>query len=353
MALDRKVALTIGLISLGSFMAVPLAVGVVGGLLSGGNSCTAAASVSFTGSNQLTGMSAQEYLNLFSKDDQKKKLQIATQIYAAGMQRTPQETPKAIATAIATGIQESNLTNVETKASDGSDSVGVFQMRPSQGWGTRAEILNVTYAANKWFDTLHKNVKGNLDSLSMITIAIDVENPNLAAYQKRWNWDKTGTELLSQVAAPGATNSCQSTGWQLPLAAGTYRINDIFGMRINPVTLRYKLHDGVDLGAAKNTPIYAVRSGTVTFAGDNGTYGTYVGMDAGNNVTIGYAHMSSIAAGLKKGDTVTAGQVIGYVGSTGVSTGNHLHLLVHLNGKPADPIAFLNSNGVSLEGSKR
>jgi murein DD-endopeptidase MepM/ murein hydrolase activator NlpD len=63
--------------------------------------------------------------------------------------------------------------------------------------------------------------------------------------------------------------------------------------------------------------------------------------------------MTSIALGLQKGDTVTVGQVIGYVGSTGGSTGNHLHFLVHLNGKPADPIAFMNSNGVSIKDGAR
>lgn len=331
------------------FMA-PLAVGAAGALLSGGNSCTAVAGVSFTGSDQLTGMSAKEYLDQFTKDEQTTKLQIATQIYEVGMQRTPKESSKAIATAIATGIQESNLTN---NPGGDRDSVGVFQMRPSQGWGKQEDLLKVPYAAEKWFEALHRNVPGSLDTLSMKQIAIDVENPNLSAYNARWNWDKTGVELLSQVAAPGAVSSCQTTGWQLPLEAKTYHINDGFGMRFDPVFLKVMLHDGVDLGAAENTPIHAAHSGTVLIAGPNGSFGNYVGLDNGNGVVTGYGHMTRVAPGLKKGDQVTTGQVIGYVGSTGASTGDHLHFLLHLDGRPADPVAFMASNGVSLKDNQR
>lgn len=353
MVLGRKVALAIGLISLGSFFTAPLAVGVVGGLLSGGNSCTAVASVSFIGSDQLTGMSANEYLNQFSKDEQMKKLQVATMIYATGMKRSPKESPKAIATAIGAGIQESELTNDSGKASDGSDSAGVFQERPSQGWGTREQVLDVTYASNKWFDTLHRNVTGDLDSMSMIDIAIAVENPSRVAYHSRWNWDKTGANLFAQVAAPGAANSCQTTGWQLPLAAKSYRISSDFGMRFDPVVHREQLHDGVDLAAAKDTPVHSIHSGTVIFAGANGEFGNYVGLDNGSGVITGYAHLNSITVDLKKGDTVTVGEVVGYVGTTGGSTGNHLHFLLHLNGRPTDPVAFLNSNGISIiDGAK-
>lgn len=352
MALGRKVALTIGLISLGSFFAAPVAVGIVGGLFSGGNSCTAVAGVSFNGSDQLTGMPAEAYLNLFTKDVQAQKIQIVTQIYETAMQQSPKEQPKAIASAISAGIQESNLTNVETPASDGSDSVGVFQMRPSAGWGTRQQLLKVDYASKKWFETLHRNVK-DIEPMAMIDIAIAVENPSRAAYHSRWNWDKTGAELYAQVAAPGAANSCQTTGWQLPLAAKTYRISSVFGMRLDPIDHQVQLHDGVDLAAAKDTPVHSIHSGTVIFAGPNGDYGNYVGLDNGGGTITGYAHLNSIAIGLKKGDAVTVGEVIGYVGTTGGSTGNHLHFLLHLNGKPADPVAFLNSNGVSInDGAK-
>ena len=352
MKLAKRVIVTASVITFGSMFMAPLAVGAAGALLSGGNSCTAAAGVTFTGSDQLTGMSAKAFLDQFSKDTQTTKLQIATQIYEAGVGRSPKEPPKAIAVAIAAGIQETNLTNETRPASDGSDSAGVFQERPSKGWGTRQQVLDVKYASNKWFDTLDRNVK-NVDALSMIDIAIAVENPSRSAYHSRWNWDKTGAELLAQVAAPGATTSCKSTGWELPLEAKSYSITDGFGMRFDPVFHRNQLHDGVDLGAAKNTPIHAAHSGTVTLAGLNGSYGNYVGLDNGNGVTTGYGHMTSVAPGLKKGDQVTVGQVIGYVGSTGASTGNHLHFLVHLNGKPSDPIAFMDSNGVSIKDGQR
>lgn len=349
MKLAKNVLVAVGVISFGGMFFVPLTVGAAGALLSGGNSCTAAAGVSFDGSDQLTGISAEAYLAQFTESEQTSKLQIATLIYEAGIQRPTPEPPKAIATAIAVGIQETNLVNVETPATDGSDSAGVFQERPSQGWGTREQVLDVTYAATQFYDHLDRNVP-NIDALSMIDIAIAVENPSLEAYHSRWNWDKTGVELLAQVAAPGAENSCKTTGWQLPLQAKVYDITSRFGMRLDPVyQVKVKLHDGVDLGAAEGTPILAAHSGTVTFAGWNGGYGNYVSLDNGSEVITGYGHMINIVSGLKKGDTVTTGQVLGYLGSTGDSTGDHLHFLVHLNGKPVDPIAFMQSNGVSIE----
>jgi murein DD-endopeptidase MepM/ murein hydrolase activator NlpD len=350
MGFGKKIALTAVFLGIGAGLSMPVVLGAAVIAISGGSSCTAVGSVALADANQLTGMSAKDYLAQFSKEDQAAKLAIATSIYQVGVSRSPAESSRAIAAAIAAGIQESNLTN---NPGGDRDSAGVFQMRPSQGWGTRDEVLDVTYAANKWFDTLHRNVPGSIDSMPLIDIAIDVENPNLNAYHSRWNWDKTAAELLTTVAVPGASQSCQTTGWTLPLEAKTYTINDEFGMRLDPIFLKVMLHDGVDLGAAKDTPIHAAHSGTVLFAGPNGSYGNYVGLDNGDGIVTGYGHMTSVAPGLKAGDQVSTGQVIGYVGSTGGSTGNHLHFLLHINGKPSDPVAFMNSNGVSFKDNKR
>ncbi|MEO1815247.1 MAG: tape measure protein [Acetobacterium sp.] len=97
-------------------------------------------------------------------------------------------------------------------------------------------------------------------------------------------------------------------------------------------------HEGIDIGAAAGTPIGAAGAGTVIFAGWNGGYGNMVEIDHGNGLTSLYAHMESIAASL--GQTVSAGQTIGYVGSTGNSTGPHLHFGLYQDGQAIDPGAL-------------
>lgn len=97
-------------------------------------------------------------------------------------------------------------------------------------------------------------------------------------------------------------------------------------------------HEGIDIGAAAGTPIGAAGAGTVIFAGWNGGYGNMVEIDHGNGLTSLYAHMESIATSL--GQTVSAGQTIGYVGSTGNSTGAHLHFGLYQDGQAIDPSAL-------------
>lgn len=98
-------------------------------------------------------------------------------------------------------------------------------------------------------------------------------------------------------------------------------------------------HTGIDMGCMNGSPIYAAHDGTVTLAGYSGAYGNTVEISAGNGFLTSYHHMSRIRA--TKGQTVTAGTIIGYIGSTGMSTGPHLHFEVRINGKDVDPAPYL------------
>lgn len=98
-------------------------------------------------------------------------------------------------------------------------------------------------------------------------------------------------------------------------------------------------HPGIDIGASMGTPIKAAASGRVIVSGYNGGYGNLVVIDHGNGLATAYAHQSSIAVSV--GQQVGQGQVIGYVGSTGFSTGPHLHFEVRVNGSPVDPMGYL------------
>jgi murein DD-endopeptidase MepM/ murein hydrolase activator NlpD len=98
------------------------------------------------------------------------------------------------------------------------------------------------------------------------------------------------------------------------------------------------MHEGLDIGASTGTEILAADSGMVSFAGWNGGYGYLVKIDHGGGKETRYGHMSKIAC--KVGQTVTKGDVIGYVGSTGVSTGPHLHFEVRINGVAKNPLDY-------------
>lgn len=119
-----------------------------------------------------------------------------------------------------------------------------------------------------------------------------------------------------------------------PLFGGAGVITSDFGYRVDPINRRIRFHEGVDISAKAGTKIRATARGKVIFSGWDGDYGNLVKIDHGNGVQTWYAHMS--ARDVQTGETVDREQLVGRVGSTGRSTGNHLHYEVHVNGKPVD-----------------
>jgi murein DD-endopeptidase MepM/ murein hydrolase activator NlpD len=113
-----------------------------------------------------------------------------------------------------------------------------------------------------------------------------------------------------------------------------------FGPRFHPILKVTKLHAGVDWAAPTGTPIMAAGAGTVSFAGDGSGYGNVVYIDHPGGMQTRYAHMNAFGPGIKTGGAVKAGDLIGYVGTTGRSTGPHLHFEVHVNGAPVDPFSL-------------
>ena len=111
-----------------------------------------------------------------------------------------------------------------------------------------------------------------------------------------------------------------------------------YGWRTHPIFGTRRFHAGIDIGAGDRSPISAARSGVVVSAGPQGGYGNAVVIDHGDGVATLYAHQSSVA--VYAGQSVSRGEVIGYVGSTGYSTGPHLHFEVRVNGSPVDPMNY-------------
>lgn len=141
-------------------------------------------------------------------------------------------------------------------------------------------------------------------------------------------WDEKGSRSGSFALSPG-----------LPLPLSGSRLTSGFGIRRHPLLGGWRSHSGVDLSARLGSPVVATADGTVTQANWHGGYGLLVAIDRGDGVQIRYAHLSRL--NVKAGQTVRTGDVVGYVGSTGRSTGPHLHYEVRVNGTPIDPSVSL------------
>ncbi|MEU4158866.1 M23 family metallopeptidase [Actinoplanes sp. NPDC026670] len=142
-------------------------------------------------------------------------------------------------------------------------------------------------------------------------------------------------EANTQLSAEDAARDI----YLLPL--DDYEFTSAYGVRFG------KLHAGIDLAAPDGTPYKAVHGGTVTAAGYSGGYGYMITIRQDDGTEMIYAHSRRVL--VNKGDVVKAGQVIGEVGNTGYSYGTHLHLEVHVNGTPVDPITYLEQHGVSIK----
>ncbi len=136
-----------------------------------------------------------------------------------------------------------------------------------------------------------------------------------------------------------------------PLAARNARISSPFGKRYHPILRKHKIHWGVDYAAPSGTPIYAGGDGVVQVAKYNGSYGYYIKIRHNSEFSTAYGHMSRFAKGIRPGVRVTQGQVIAYVGSTGRSTGPHLHYEVIQNGRRVNPRTIKAATGENLSGN--
>ena len=123
-------------------------------------------------------------------------------------------------------------------------------------------------------------------------------------------------------------------------------LSSSYGMRVHPITGKLARHNGVDIPAPYGTPIYATADGIVGRAQRLGGYGNYVEVEHGNAIQTRYGHMSSFI--VRPGQQVKKGDVLGYVGSTGRSTGNHLHYEVRIEGAPVNPMPFVRSDSMTI-----
>ncbi|MEQ1736253.1 MAG: M23 family metallopeptidase, partial [Rhodoglobus sp.] len=148
------------------------------------------------------------------------------------------------------------------------------------------------------------------------------------------------------AAAAAAARGANAAGWARPSAG---YISSGYGMRYHPIYHTWRLHNGVDVaGQGCGAPIDAAHAGVVTYAGWNGTLGNYVQINHGDGTSSGYGHIANGGILVGYGQSVAAGQEIALVGSTGASTGCHVHFMIRINGALADPVPFMADRGIRL-----
>lgn len=176
------------------------------------------------------------------------------------------------------------------------------------------------------------------NSRSQVENEISKSEQELADLEKEIDRMLEESKKLSNKIKSLSTSKKKYTGgtmtWPCP---SSYTITSYYGMRVHPILRKYKLHTGIDIAAKKGASIVAANNGTVIMAQyDKSGYGNMVVIDHGGGVTTLYAHASKILVSV--GQEVKAGDVIAKVGSTGLSTGNHLHFEVRVNGETQNPL---------------
>lgn len=169
------------------------------------------------------------------------------------------------------------------------------------------------------------------------TVAVDAEFRELFT---SWSDLETGGSVTQNgeiLAAPRASVAVPS---RMPLDA--VAMTSGFGMRNHPILRQRRQHQGVDLAAPSGTPVYATADGLIGMAQWYSSYGNYVQIEHGGELQTRYAHLSSYT--VSPGDMVQKGDLIGYVGSTGRSTGPHLHYEVRVAGSAVDPRPYMVAN---------
>ena len=198
---------------------------------------------------------------------------------------------------------------------------------------TKAEYDSETRALNQKYDELEDILIVQQEEEERIKREILAAQE--AAKQEALKQESNNKEETNkQETVTESNNTVNSTGWITPLKSYT-RVTSLFGPRTHPVTGKYTNHGGMDIAAPTGTPVYSARAGKVIVSQYSGSYGNYIIVDHGEGYATLYAHLSARNVGV--GTKVSAGQLIGKVGSTGRSTGPHLHLELRKNGEKIDP----------------
>ena len=248
---------------------------------------------------------------------------------------------------VMTAMGESSLRVIDHGDAAGPDSRGLFQQRANGAWGSYADRMDPYISSTNFFTALMR--VPDRETLAPTIVAHRVQrNADPYHYERYWAPAVQVVEALAGVstdlAGPGQCSGDEpgavgADGWAVP-AAGPIR--SPFGMRLHPVDKVWRLHAGVDLGGGGcDGPIWAANDGVVTFSGFDPVGNGTITLDHGGSVRTNYLHQYASGLLVRVGDRVSSGDLIGRVGSSGKSTGCHLHFGVRLDGTAVDPVPFM------------
>lgn len=250
---------------------------------------------------------------------------------------------------VMTAMEESTLQNLdygdEAVNPDGSiaDSLGLFQQ---QGFkGTLAQRMNPTEASRIFYTDLSN--LGGWETMEPHIAAHEVQvNADANLYAAHW---EEAVEVVAEITGGddcGSSGTLTADGWSQPTAGDP--ITSPYGSRTDPISGVSVFHNGTDFSGGAGAPIYSVASGTVADVFQD-SYGAWIiEIDHGSGYITWYVHMETEGVLVEKGATVEGGQLIGAQGSSGYSTGPHLHFEVKHNGENIDPVAWLRQHGVEI-----
>ena len=237
------------------------------------------------------------------------------------------------------------------------DSLGLFQMRPQSGWGTVAELMDTTYQARAFYGgpdgPNYPSPRGLLDipGWQQMDKGEAAQAVEVSAYPDRYqNYEPVARTILDALTVrgsgngsgtPGDANIPETSRLVFPLPTGTYVRTSTFGPRTDPISGESSYHHGTDWAAPDGTAIFALADGVVTYAGMVDGYSGQITIEhtiGGEKIATKYIHMWAHGIHVTAGDRVIAGQHIGEVGSSGYSTGPHLHFQVHPGGAASPAI---------------
>ncbi len=204
--------------------------------------------------------------------------------------------------------------------------------------------ITAAYTLIADLDELSDDAQAEYDAIDLARADADAKIDALLKKLAEEEAARKAAEEAARQAAAGAGGGSVSGGSAVSLTSLTWPcpgvniITSRFGWRVRPTTGASTYHGGLDIGAAAGSSIVAAEAGQVILASYNGGYGNCVMINHGNGIVTLYGHMESIAVGY--GQYVGKGQVIGYVGSTGVSTGPHCHFEIRVNGAQTDPAPY-------------
>ena len=238
------------------------------------------------------------------------------------------------------------------------DELVALQGRVSADKAALEEAQAGQEEAKRQQQAAQNELKAQEDEVEKLISEISAQEDQLEAMEKELiaaaNSVDAEIKRLEREMASQISSVVSESGFRWPLPASNNVLTSFYGSRKDPFTGTARNHTGIDLSAARNTPIYAAKSGVVTTSvygsGANWAYGNYVVVSHSDGTSTLYAHMNS--RNVSKGQTVKQGDVVGYVGTTGRSTGNHLHFEVRVNGSRVDPLDFFKDKSPLYYSSK-